>query len=315
MPPGHHTAIAFQRGKGGAGAVNLADATGEAGGHRAAVAAIDAIAPSDHAAIVFQGGKGVGRAADLTDTAGQAGADCAATASVDGVPPGDHAAIVFDGSKGKAGAVNLADVAGQAGGDYTAVAAIGTAPPGDHAAIAFQRGKGKAGAVNLADAAGEAGGDGAAVAAVGAASPGDHAAIDFQCGKGVVVAVLPSRFAGRAHPYWRDAHCQLALPVGGQRDGFQYAVGTFQRPVAVHAGQVGRGGDIGLGGLGQLADKFKTTLTIGHITAIQQQIAIRGQRLPQCLQLPLHAGLVQSGGIQRFFPQLQLARCAVGKQV
>ena len=93
-------------------------------------------------------------------------------------------------------------------------------------------------AVNLAHTTAQAAAHNAAITAVTAKPPSDHAAITFKRSKGSIISILARSVAGVAHRHRRDTHAQITLPVGCQCGGFYCAVGGFQHPVAMCAGEV-----------------------------------------------------------------------------
>nr|WP_245651202.1 hypothetical protein [Paramagnetospirillum marisnigri] len=77
------------------------------------------------------------------------------------------------------------------------------------------------------------------------------------------------------------------LSLDGTRDLLQSPVATLAMPPA----GVGRGGDISAGGLGKMSDKGRTIRALGHVAAIDQEVAIVGERLPHGGQLGLDHGI------------------------
>ena len=118
----------------------------------------------------------------------------------------------------------------------------------------------------------------------GAARPAEGRAIAGEQDVAVVVADLQclggeaAGHLGGAVDAGADGDPQVVaiagLAVGGQRPVRLDGAGRpFQRPVAVPAGGVGRGRDVGAGGGGQIGDEGLSVRSLGDIAAIDQDVA------------------------------------------
>ena len=103
----------------------------------------------------------------------------------------------------------------------------------------------------------------------------------------------------------------VAVGFGGKGGSFDEAGTVFQIPVAVRAGGVGGGGNVGAGQVGDRLHKSFAFIGLGGIAAVDQDVRIIGKVFPDCLPV----GGVEGGGIDPFPVQRDVALIAVGNDV
>ena len=103
----------------------------------------------------------------------------------------------------------------------------------------------------------------------------------------------------------------VAVGFGSKGGSFDEAGTVFQIPVAVCAGGVGGGCNVGAGQVGNGLNKRFAFIGLGGIAAVDQDVRIIGKVFPDCLPV----GGVEGGGIDPFPVQRDVALIAVGDDV
>ena len=103
----------------------------------------------------------------------------------------------------------------------------------------------------------------------------------------------------------------VAVGFGSERGGFDEAGAVFQIPVAVSAGGVGGGCNVGAGQVGDRLNKRFAFIGLGGIAAVDQDVRIIGKVFPDGFPV----GGVEGGGFDPFPVQRDVALIAVGDNV
>ena len=80
----------------------------------------------------------------------------------------------------------------------------------------------------------------------------------------------------------------MAVVAGTEGLRFDRAGGVLQRPVAAArgaAGGIGRGGDVGAGQRSEVIEEFDTGCTVRDVAPVEQQVAVRRQRVAPAADL------------------------------